>query len=182
MIHIASCVVGRETTPQTHARQRVNEVIPKSRSFKSRLTHTGEESIERFSVLVCKCMNAQKMYFPSSVQSGSYKPFNSQLAKDCVDTNISIGFGEAGLYSGKGSSTAFQGHCVFGLYERKVHNLTHVGSSCSRTEVMCYSLMLREYDFPHMITTLPSSCLTRPVPPIAIHVLPDGAGCSCLPP
>lgn len=57
-----------------------------------------------------------------------------------------------------------------------------MGSSCSRRKVMCYSLMLRAYSFPHMITTLLPSCLTRPVPSIPLHVLPDGAGCSGLPP
>lgn len=39
------------STPQIHSKHRGNEVTPKACSFKSRLTHTGEEIIERFAVL-----------------------------------------------------------------------------------------------------------------------------------
>lgn len=55
MIHTGSCILvgsfGTGATSQIHGGHRVNEATSKSSSFKSRLTHIGEESIERFALL-----------------------------------------------------------------------------------------------------------------------------------
>lgn len=43
---------------------------------------------------VCECVNTQKMYFLSRVQSSNHKTFNNQSAKDLRDANIAIDLGE----------------------------------------------------------------------------------------
>lgn len=168
MIVIGTCgLVGSFSRGHT---TRMNARTPKSISLQWRLTHTAEESVERVAVLLFVWMH-RKCIFHQVSRAAAESPLTISHLKT-AQTQISIGFGDVDLYSRKGSSTAFQGHCVFGLCYRQVHNLAGMGSSCSRRKVMCKSLMLRAYDFPH-ITTL--CFLTWPVSPIPMHVLSDGA-------